>query len=104
MKFMKSRAILLLLLVAGFAASCPTAFSDSDVDRVIIITLDSVNNKFIFNEYDNPGYVITPNVGLLVEHGSAFTRAEAGMPTKTQVNHVTTGSGAPPAANGVIGN
>ena len=104
MKFMKSRAILLLLLVAGFAASCPTAFSDSDVDRVIIITLDSVNNKFIFNEYDNPGYVITPNVGLLVEHGSAFTCAEAVMPTKTQVNHVTIVSGSYAEKIGIIGN
>ncbi|MCW3978580.1 MAG: hypothetical protein NWF12_02420, partial [Candidatus Bathyarchaeota archaeon] len=67
----------------------PVGTAETDVDRVIIITVDSMNNNLLFNEYDNPEFRITPNIGELVLNGAAFTKAEAVMPTKTQVNHVT---------------
>jgi len=63
-----------------------------------------MNNTFIFNEYDNPDYKVTPNIGALVENGAAFTKAEAVMPTKTQVNHVTIVSGSYADNIGIVGN
>jgi predicted AlkP superfamily pyrophosphatase or phosphodiesterase len=63
-----------------------------------------MNNIFIFNEYDNPDYRVTPNIGMLVKNGVAFTKAEAVMPTKTQVNHVTIVSGSYADNIGIIGN
>jgi len=76
----------------------------SNIERVIIISIDSMNNDFIFNEYDNPDYRITPNIGFLIENGASFSKAEAVMPTKTQVNHVTLVSGAFAEKIGIVGN
>lgn len=84
--------------------SAPTTLAESDVERVIIISVDSMNNIFIFNEYHNPSYRVTPNIGILVENGAAFTKAEAVMPTKTQVNHVTIVSGSYADNIGIVGN
>jgi hypothetical protein len=78
--------------------------AQSDVEKVIIISVDSMNNIFIFNEYDNPNYRVTPNIGMLVENGAAFTKAEAVMPTKTQVNHITIVSGSYAENIGIVGN
>jgi len=63
-----------------------------------------MNNIFIFNEYENPDYRMTPNIGMLAENGAAFTKAEAVMPTKTQVNHITIVSGAYADKVGIVGN
>jgi phosphonoacetate hydrolase len=101
---MKKGSFILFILIIASVVDIPVASSNSDVERVIIITLDSVNNKLIFNEYDNPNYVITPNVGQLIRNGAAFTCAEAVMPTKTQVNHVTIVSGSYAEKIGIIGN
>jgi len=79
-------------------------YAESDVERVIIISIDSMNNDFIFNEYENPNFTLTPNIGSLVKNGAAFTDAEAVMPTKTQVNHVTIVSGSYAEKIGIAGN
>ena len=79
-------------------------YAESDVERVIIISIDSMNNDFIFNEYENPNFTLTPNIGSLVKDGAAFTDAEAVMPTKTQVNHVTIVSGSYAEKIGIAGN
>jgi len=71
---------------------------------VIIVSIDSMNNDFVFNEYENPDFVLTPNIGGLVRNGAAFTDAEAVMPTKTQVNHVTMVSGSYAEKIGIAGN
>jgi predicted AlkP superfamily pyrophosphatase or phosphodiesterase len=71
---------------------------------VIIISVDSMNNDFIFNKIENPDFSITPNIGSLVKNGAAFTMAEAVMPTKTQVNHVTIVSGSYADNIGIVGN
>ena len=78
--------------------------AQSVVERVIIISVDSMNNDFIFNENENPDFSITPNIGSLVKNGAAFTMAEAVMPTKTQVNHVTIVSGSYADNIGIVGN
>ena len=82
----------------------PVGTAETDVDRVIIISVDSMNNNLLFNEYDNPEFRITPNIGELVLNGTAFTKAEAVMPTKTQVNHVTIVSGSYAERIGIVGN
>ncbi|MBC8497361.1 alkaline phosphatase family protein, partial [Candidatus Bathyarchaeota archaeon] len=66
--------------------------------------MDSMNNDFIFNENENPDFSITPNIGSLVKNGASFTMAEAVMPTKTQVNHVTIVSGSYADNIGIVGN
>jgi predicted AlkP superfamily pyrophosphatase or phosphodiesterase len=63
-----------------------------------------MNNNFLFNEFDNPDFVITPNLGELVQNGAAYTHGEAVMPTKTQVNHIAIVSGAYSENIGIIGN
>jgi len=77
---------------------------ESDIERVIIISVDSMNNDYLFNDYQNPGFELTPNMGLLVRNGAAYTAAEAVMPTKTQVNHITIVSGSYTERIGVPGN
>jgi predicted AlkP superfamily pyrophosphatase or phosphodiesterase len=98
-----SRIFLIVLLTAS-SLPTPTASAESDVERVIIISVDSMNNILLFNEYNNPDFALTPNMGALVRNGTAFTRAEAVMPTKTQINHVTIVSGAYADSIGIIGN
>ncbi len=80
------------------------AYAEFDVERVIIISIDSMNNDFLFNKYENPDFQLSPNIGVLVKNGAAFTDAEAVMPTKTQVNHVTIVSGSYTERIGVPGN
>lgn len=87
-----------------FSMLTPVVSAETDVDRVIIISVDSMNNNLLFNEYDNPGFRITPNIGELVLQGTAFTKAEAVMPTKTQVNHITIVSGSYAERIGIVGN
>jgi len=95
---------IILLLIICIPQIIRPVSAESDIDRVIIISVDSMNNSFIFNEYDNPEYRITPNIGRLVKNGAAFTEAEAVMPTKTQVNHVTIVSGSYAERIGIVGN
>jgi len=63
-----------------------------------------MNNDFLFNNYENPDFKLTPNIGRLVRNGAAFSDAEAVMPTKTQVNHITIVSGSYAEKIGVPGN
>lgn len=99
----KNRVVLLLLFFALYLLP-QLAHAKSDVDRVIIVSIDSMNNDFLFNRYENPDFVHTPNMGTLVRNGAAFTDAEAVMPTKTQVNHITMVSGSYAEKIGVPGN
>jgi predicted AlkP superfamily pyrophosphatase or phosphodiesterase len=80
------------------------AYADSGVERVIIISIDSMNNDFVFNDYENPDFQLTPNIGYLLRNGAVFTDAEAIMPTKTQVNHVTIVTGCYADKIGIAGN
>ncbi|MGD2201194.1 MAG: alkaline phosphatase family protein [Candidatus Bathyarchaeota archaeon] len=98
------RYLFLILLLASVHFTAPAAEAESDVERVIIISVDSMNNNLLFNEYNNPDFALTPNIGALVMNGTAFTKAEAVMPTKTQINHVTIVSGAYSDSIGIIGN
>jgi len=87
-----------------FALFAQQVSAQSDVERVIIISIDSMNNNFIFNEYENSDFILTPNIGTLVKNGAAFTDAEAVMPTLTQVNHVTMVCGCYAEKIGIAGN
>lgn len=59
------------------------------IERVILISLDSMNNSYIFNEWHNKDYKLTPNVGELIRNGASFTRAQTALPSLTQINHLT---------------
>jgi len=100
----KSALSLLVLILLSVAVPISQVQSQTNVGRVIIISVDSMNNDFIFNEIENPDFRITPNIGTLVRNGVAFTDAEAVMPTKTQVNHVTIVSGSYADNIGIVGN
>jgi len=101
----KTRFIPLFFIFLFYLVSFqPQVHAESSVERIIIISIDSMNNDFIFNEYENPDFILTPNIGILVRNGAAFTDAEAVMPTKTQVNHVTMVSGSYAEKIGVAGN
>ncbi len=99
----KHRFVLLFLFFALYLFP-QVAHAESDVDRVIIVSIDSMNNDFLFNRYENPNFVHTPNMGTIVKNGATFTDAEAVMPTKTQVNHITMVSGSYTEKIGVPGN
>lgn len=103
---MRAVKLYLVLLIASLLLilSPQRVYAESDVERVIIVSIDSMNNDFVFNEYANPNFTLTPNIGILVRNGAAFTDAEAVMPTKTQVNHVTMVSGCYADKIGVAGN
>jgi predicted AlkP superfamily pyrophosphatase or phosphodiesterase len=94
----------LFLLLFSFVLLPQQVYADSDVERVIIISIDSMNNDFIFNDYENPDFQLTPNIGHLLKNGAVFTDAEAVMPTKTQVNHVTIVTGCYADKIGIAGN
>ena len=98
------RLLLLSALIVPLLISPVGAGVESDIERVIIISVDSMNNDYLFNDYQNPGFELTPNMGLLVRNGAAYTAAEAVMPTKTQVNHITIVSGSYTERIGVPGN
>jgi len=100
----KKHRFVLLLLFFVLCLLPQRVYAESDVDRVIIVSIDSMNNDFLFNRYENPDFVHTPNMGALVRNGAAFTDAEAVMPTKTQVNHITMVSGSYAEKIGVPGN
>jgi len=100
----KSNLLLLFFLVSSFVVLPQQALAQSDVERVIIVSIDSMNNDFIFNEYENPDFQMTPNIGYLLSNGAVFTDAEAVMPTKTQVNHVTIVTGCYADKIGIAGN
>jgi len=100
----KKHRFVLLLLFFVLCLLPHRVYAESDVDRVIIVSIDSMNNDFLFNRYENPDFVHTPNIGALVRNGAAFTDAEAVMPTKTQVNHITMVSGSYTEKIGVPGN
>ena len=103
---MKKSGPQVILFTIMFMLICITrnACGESDIERIIIISVDSMNNDFLFNKYDNPNFQFTPNMGFLVENGAAFTDAEAVMPTKTQVNHITMVSGSYAEKIGIPGN
>jgi predicted AlkP superfamily pyrophosphatase or phosphodiesterase len=103
-KYLRKIKFLMLLLLIILFVPIPKTYADHDVERVIIVSIDSMNNNFVFNEFENPDFILTPNIGILVENGASFTDAEAVMPTKTQVNHVTIVSGSYAEKIGVAGN
>ena len=100
----KIKFLTLFIPLIALLAPVPKIYAEDNVERVIIVTIDSMNNNFVFNEFENPDFIITPNIGFLVKNGAAFTDAEAVMPTKTQVNHVTIVSGSYAEKIGVAGN
>jgi len=100
----KIKFLMLFIPLIVLFAPFPKIYADSDVERVIIVSIDSMNNNFVFNEFENPDFIMTPNIGILVRNGAAFTDAEAVMPTKTQVNHVTMVSGSYAEKIGFAGN
>jgi len=100
----RSALPLLALILLSVVGATIQVRSQAEVGRVIIISVDSMNNDFIFNEIENPDFSITPNIGALVRNGAAFTDAEAIMPTKTQVNHITIVSGSYADNIGIVGN
>jgi len=100
----RSALPLLALILLSIVGATIQVRSQAEVGRVIIISVDSMNNDFIFNEIENPDFSITPNIGALVRNGAAFTDAEAIMPTKTQVNHITIVSGSYADNIGIVGN
>lgn len=100
----KIKILTLFIPLIVILAPVPKSFADQTVERVIIVSIDSMNNNFVFNEFENPDFIMTPNIGILVRNGAAFTDAEAVMPTKTQVNHVTMVSGSYAEKIGVAGN
>jgi len=75
----KIRFLTLLITLFVLVAFVPEIYADDNVERVIIVSIDSMNNNFVFNEFENPDFIMTPNIGILVRNGAAFTDAEAVM-------------------------
>ncbi|MEW5947502.1 MAG: alkaline phosphatase family protein [bacterium] len=86
-----------LLLLFSFAAHAKT-------ERVILISIDSMNNSYVFNEWQNRDFELTPNIGEMVRNGASFARAETALPSLTQINHLTMVCGCYPDRIGFAGN
>jgi len=74
------------------------------IERVIIISVDSMNSDYLFNPQLNPNFTYTPNMGQLVRNGASFPNARGVLPSLTQVNHLSMISGYLPNKFGFPGN
>lgn len=74
------------------------------IDRTIVISIDSMNNTYIFDRWRNPGMALTPNIRELVRNGAAYQNAEATLPALTQTNNISIVSGCYPDRIGFAGN
>lgn len=97
-------AILLLIFLAGglgYSADLTSAtesrtnrlIPEDSIDRVILVSIDSMNSDYVFNDQYNRDFSLTPNIGELIRNGVAFQDATGVLAAVTQVNHVTMVSG-----------
>ncbi len=100
-----SRCVPLLLAIALVAVlPSPALGLEGGIDRVMLISIDSMNSDYLFETRHNPDFSLTPNMGGLVRGGTAFPRAECVLPSVTQVNHMTMVCGCRADRMGIVGN
>jgi predicted AlkP superfamily pyrophosphatase or phosphodiesterase len=97
-------ATLLLVFLAGglgFSADSSSAaesntnrlIPEDSIDRVILVSIDSMNSDYVFNDRYNRDFSLTPNIGELTKNGVAYQDATGVLAAVTQVNHVAMVSG-----------
>ncbi len=101
--------IALILLAVVPTSLSPATFPEpplkgKPIERVILISIDAVNWDYIFDNGQNPQFSVTPNLGELIRHGTAFKRARGVLPAVTQVNHLVMVTGCYPERIGVPAN
>jgi len=99
---MPVRKILSAAVAVVVIASLPVM--SAQARRVILVSIDSTNNTYIFNDWHNPDFTLTPNIGKLVANGASFSRAKCTLPSVTQTNHVVMVCGCYPEQIGIPGN
>lgn len=95
--------IVSILPLSQGAADDPTVSVPADnIDRVILISIDSVGT--MLEKPQNENFVLTPNLKRLKDNGVYFKGARDVLPAVTQVNHLVMATGAYPEKIGISGN